>query len=112
MFIKHKNNGKYGIGSALSFRNRLNDHINSLNGHRPRTILHNWIINHGGIASVYWSPIITFDNIVQQWDNTNYDCPLSIGAAKILQGYGQYAARILEQCVYTNYGEAAIFKYK
>lgn len=51
--FKHKNNGKYGIGSALSFRNRLNDHINSLNGHRPRTILHNWIINHGGIASVY-----------------------------------------------------------
>jgi hypothetical protein len=32
----HKTTGKDGIGSALSCRNRLNDHINSLNGHRLR----------------------------------------------------------------------------
>jgi hypothetical protein len=27
----HKKTGKYGIGSAISFRNRLNDHMNSFN---------------------------------------------------------------------------------
>jgi hypothetical protein len=64
--FKHKKTGKFGIGSALSCRNRLNDHMNSLYGHRPRTTLHNWIINNGGIVSVNWSPIITYNNIVQQ----------------------------------------------
>jgi hypothetical protein len=50
--FKHKPSGKYGIGSALSCRNRLNDHINSLNGHRIRAKLHDWIINNGGITTV------------------------------------------------------------
>jgi len=37
----HKETGEYGIGSALSMRNRLDGHIGSLRGHRPRTLLHN-----------------------------------------------------------------------
>jgi len=101
--FKHKNTGKYGIGSALSCRSRLKDHLNSLHGHRPRTKLHNWILDNGGIISVNWSPIITYDNVVQEWYNTNYASPLSIGGSNILQGFGQYPARILEQCAYTNY---------
>jgi hypothetical protein len=36
----HKTTGKYGIGSAISFRNRLNDHMNSFNGNRLRSLLH------------------------------------------------------------------------
>jgi len=33
--------GIYGIGSALSCRSRLIDHMNSFNGHRLRSHLHN-----------------------------------------------------------------------
>jgi hypothetical protein len=28
---------------------------------------------------------------------------LSVGGTNILKGFGQYPARVLEQCVYTNY---------
>lgn len=98
-----KTSGKYGIGSALSCRKRLNDHINSFNGHRLRSKLHDWILNYGGITMVKWAPIITFDNIVQEWYSINSTSPLSVGGTNILKGFGQYPARILEQCVYTNY---------
>jgi hypothetical protein len=37
----HKSTGDYGIGSALSCRSRLIDHMNSFNGHRLRSHLHN-----------------------------------------------------------------------
>lgn len=37
----HKSTGIYGIGSALSCRSRLIDHMNSFNGHRLRSRLHN-----------------------------------------------------------------------
>ena len=36
----HKKTGEYGIGSAISFRNRLNDHMNSFYGNRLRSHLH------------------------------------------------------------------------
>lgn len=93
--------GKKGIGSDLSCRDRLQDHMNSFYGHRPRTFLHNWVIVNGGIKSVKWAPIITYDNIVQEWYNRNFDSPLSLGSTKILQGFGQYTIRLLEQCLYT-----------
>lgn len=89
------------MGSALSCRDRLQDHMNSFYGHRPRTFLHNWIIDNGGIKSVKWAPIISYDNIVQEWYNRNFDSPLSLGNTKILQGFGQYIIRLLEQCLYT-----------
>lgn len=71
-------------------------------GHRPKTFLHNWILANGGIDSVKWAPLITYDNIVQEWYNHNYDSPLSLGGTKILRGFGQYIARLLEQCIYSN----------
>ena len=36
----HTETGNFGIGSALSFRSRLLDHINSFRGHRQRFHLH------------------------------------------------------------------------
>lgn len=101
--FKHKPSGKYGIGSALSCRNRLNDHINSLNGHRTRAKLHDWIINNGGITTVTWAPATARGSLVQQWYSINSTSPLSVGGLNTLRGFGQYPARILEQCVYTNY---------
>jgi hypothetical protein len=77
--------GKFGIGSAISLRNRLNDHLNSLYGHRLKSYLHEWVIANGGISSVKWAPIITYDNIVQEWYSINYAFPLSQGGTKILQ---------------------------
>jgi len=38
--FKHAELGYYSIGSALSRRNRLNEHMVSLNGHRPQTFFH------------------------------------------------------------------------
>lgn len=35
-----KKTGYYGIGSAISCRSRLIDHMNSFNGHRLRSHLH------------------------------------------------------------------------
>jgi len=80
--------GKFGIGSAISCRNRLNDHMNSFNGHRLRSHLHEWVIANGNVSSVKWAPIITYDNIVQEWYNINYAFPLSQGGSKVLQGFG------------------------
>lgn len=47
-----KKTGYYGIGSAISCRSRLIDHMNSFNGHRLRSHLHDWIITNGGVSSV------------------------------------------------------------
>ena len=88
--FRHKITGEYGIGSALSCRNRLNDHVNSLNGYRLRSKLHDWILKNGGITTVNWAPIITFDNIVQEWYSINSTSPLSVGGGNILKGFGQY----------------------
>jgi len=102
-YFVHKKTGKYGIRSAISFRNRLNDHMNSFYGNRLRSRLHDWVMANGDVSSIKWAPIITYDNIVQQWYSIHYAFPLSQGGVKILQGFGQYVSRILEQCVYTNY---------
>jgi len=101
--FKHVDLGYCSIGSALSCRNRLNEHMSSIMGHRPQTFFHQWVSDNGGIAPIRWAPIITFNNIVQEWYNLNYDSPLSVGGANILQGFGQYSIRLLEQSVYTNY---------
>lgn len=99
----HNKTGKYGIGSAISIRNHMNDHMNSFNGNRLRSLLHDWVMANGGVSSIKWAPIITYDNIVQQWYSINYAFPLSQGGVKILQGFGQYVSRVLEQSFYTNY---------
>nr|YP_009710351.1 hypothetical protein [Ceratocystis albifundus]QFX74853.1 hypothetical protein [Ceratocystis albifundus] len=99
----HKETGNFGIGSAISCRDRLYDHMNSFYGHRLKSRLHEWVLANGGISSVKWAPIITYDNIVQEWYNQNYAFSLSKGGAKILQGFGQYVSRILEQSLYINY---------
>ena len=99
----HTETGNFGIGSALSFRSRLLDHINSFRGHRQRFHLHDWILANGGLSSVKWAPIISFDNIVQEWYNTNYAFPLSRGGTNLLQGFGQFVSRIMEQCIFTHY---------
>lgn len=101
--FKHLDFAYCSIGSALSCRNRLNEHMASLNGHRGQTFFHKWVSHNGGIPPIRWAPIITFNNIVQEWYNLNYDSPLSVGGANILQGFAQYSIRLLEQCVYTNY---------
>lgn len=101
-FIDEKT-GNVGIGSAISCKNRLKDHMNSFNGHRSKSYLHEWVLENGGITSIKWAPIITYDNIIQDWYNINYVLSLSKGGAKILQGFGQYVSRILEQCLYTQY---------
>ena len=49
--FKHKS-GKLAVGSALSCRDRLQDHLNSFYGHRPKTFLHEWVLENGGIESV------------------------------------------------------------
>jgi len=99
----HKTTGKFGIGSAISFRNRLNDHMSSFKGNRLRSHLHDWVMAYGGISSIKWAPVISYDNIVQEWYSINYAFPLSQGGVKILQGFGQYVSRILEQSIYTHY---------
>jgi len=101
--FKHVDLGYCSIGSALSCRNRLNEHMSSLKGHRPQTFFHQWVLNNGGIAPIRWAPIITFNNIVQEWYNLNYDSPLSVGGTNLLQGFAQYSIRLLEQSMYTNY---------
>lgn len=97
--------GKFGISSAISFRKRLNDHMNSLNGHRLKSYLHEWVIANGGISCIKWAPIITYDNIVQEWYSINYAFSLSQGGTKILQGFGQYTNNIydnlrIKYCLY------------
>ena len=61
----HTKTGNYGVGSAISCLSRLLYHMNSFNGHRLRSHLHNWIMANGDVSSVKWAPIITYDNIVQ-----------------------------------------------
>lgn len=101
-FVQKETN-KCAIGSAISIRNRLNDHMNSFNGNRLKSYLHNSVLNNGGVASLKWAPLITYDNIIQEWYSTNHAFPLSQGATKILQGFAQYVSRILEQSMYTKY---------
>ena len=102
--------GKLAVGSALSCRDRLQDHLNSFYGHRPKTFLHEWVINNGGIESVKWAPMLTYDNITQKWYNNNYDSPLSLGGTRILLAFGIYMARLLEQCIYS-YNKPYLSKY-
>ncbi len=95
--------GNIRLGSALSCHDRLQDHINSFYGNRAKTFIHRWILDNGGIKSVKWAPIITYDNVVQEWYNYNLDSTLSLGGTKFLQGFGQYTVRLLEQSMYTQF---------
>ena len=52
-----------------------------------RSYTHKLIINNGGLSSVKWAPILTFDIIVQEWYNVKFSFSLSKGGSKILLGY-------------------------
>lgn len=72
--------------------------MNSFYGNRLRSHLHDWVMANGDVSSIKWAPIITYDNVVQQWYIINYAFPLSQGGAKILQGFGQWTKKALGFC--------------
>lgn len=94
IYIFFHKTGNIGLGSALSCRDRLQDHINSFYGNRAKTFIHRWILNNGGIKSVKWAPNITYVNVVQEWYNYNFDSTLSFAGTNILQGFGQSSVRL------------------
>lgn len=75
--------------------------MNSFYGNPTKTFLLRWILDNGGINSVKWAPIITYDNVVQEWYNYYFYSALSLGGTIILQGFGQYLIRLLEQSMFT-----------
>lgn len=52
VYIFLHNNGKYLIGSAMNFKRRLVDHINSFRGHRTMQNLHKFTKDNGGLNSI------------------------------------------------------------
>lgn len=45
-------NGKFAIGSAMNFRRRLVDHMNSFRGHRQMQKLHKFTNENGGLNNI------------------------------------------------------------
>ena len=99
----HSETSSVGIGSAVSCRSRLIDHMRSFEGNRDKTYLHTWINDHGGIDSVRWAPIITMSNIEMPLRTNLTIDTLSVGGSKILRAFAQYPIRVLEQCIMTHY---------
>ena len=52
VYIFLHDNGKSAIGSAMNFRRRLIDHMNSFRGHRTMQNLHKFTKDNGGLNSI------------------------------------------------------------
>jgi len=92
------------IGSALSFSSRVKDHMSSFNGRRISSLLHETVnATPGGLSNLSWSPLISCNNIVLDWDSAHSLHELSIGARKTLVGFAQFPIRVLEQAMMDQY---------
>jgi hypothetical protein len=62
IYIFYHNSGKFAIGSALSFKRRLTDHLNQFKGHRTMQKLQKFVDANGGLKNLSWSPLIITPN--------------------------------------------------
>lgn len=63
-FMHSEESIKVGLGSAISCRARLVDHMASFNGHRTQQFMHKFVMAGEGLNSLKWSPLVTTSNLV------------------------------------------------
>jgi hypothetical protein len=96
-------NDELGLGSAVSCRARLVDHMASFYNHRDQNYMHKFVMSHGGIENLTWSPLITSTNLVHDWNVSHSTTQLSLGGHKTLLGFTQFPLRVLEQGMMDKY---------
>lgn len=97
---------KVGLGSSISCRARLIDHMASFNDHRTQQYMHSFVMANGGLNNLTWSPLITSPNLVHNWNISNISSDMSLGASKVLRGFAQFPLRVLEQGMMDKYSPA------
>lgn len=102
-FINSEEDIKVGLGSAISCRGRVVDHMASFNGHRTQQFMHKFVMAGEGLNNLKWSPLITTSNLVHNWNVNNISSDISLGASKILRGFAQFPLRVLEQGMMDKY---------
>ena len=102
-FLPEENSIKIYLGSALSFQARLFSHISSFSGGRPITYIHNYVTASGEMSNLTWCPLISYPNLVRGWNVNCFNTELSLGASKVLIGFSQFPARVLEQSMINKY---------
>ena len=90
VYIFLHNNGKYAIGSAMNFKRRLVDHINSFRGHRIKQNLHKFTKDNGGLNSITWSPIIITPNFYKLFNSIYPNYVLNENELNLLTAITQY----------------------
>lgn len=106
-FLNTQDGGiKVGLGSSISCRARLIDHMASFYGHRTQQFMHKFVMDNGAINNLTWSPLITCDNLVHNWSVNNVGSDMSLGASKVLRGFAQFPLRVLEQGMMDKYSPA------
>lgn len=92
-----------GLGSAISCKARLIDHMHSFTGSRTKQYKHKFITEHQGINNLTWSPLITSPNFVHNWNLEPISANMSLGRSKTLRGFAQFSLRVLEQSIMDKY---------
>nr|YP_010555477.1 GIY-YIG endonuclease [Ramaria rubella]UYR22225.1 GIY-YIG endonuclease [Ramaria rubella] len=84
IYIFRHESGKIAIGSAMNFKRRLTDHLNSFNEHRTMHKLHRFAILNGGINSFSWGPLVITPNFYRLFLSLNPNYVLTKGEFQIL----------------------------
>ena len=103
IYIFRHRSGKFALGSAMNFKRRLIDHINSFNEHRAMLRLHEFAKLNGGINSFTWGPLIITPNYYRLFLSLNPDYTLTKGEIQILVALTQFMPRVLEQAYLLHY---------
>lgn len=95
--------GKFALGSAMNFKNRLKDHLNSFNGHRTMQKIHLFTKLNGGLQSLTWSPLVITPNFYKLFTSIYPNHVLTKGELDVLSALTQFMPRILEQSFVSHY---------
>lgn len=95
--------GKFAIGSAMNFRRRLVDHINSFRGHRQMQKLHKFTNENGGLNNIVWSPLVICPNFYNLFISKYPNHVFTDMELQVLTAATQFMPRVLEQCYLTHY---------
>lgn len=103
IYIFVNSSGKLAIGSAMSFKRRLIDHMSSFKGHRIMQKLHKFTKENGGVTELSWAPLVITPNYYDLFISLYPNYELKKEEIQILVFMSQFMPRVLEQSFLSHY---------
>jgi len=102
-FVPDGDDTHVSIGSAISCRDRVARHWRNFKPHNAERPLHSFVVEHGLLSKVTWSPLISCPKLVELFYINYPTAHLSEGAVNTLRGFAQFPLRVLEQAMMDKY---------